>query len=156
MNVYISYFYQIRNMSHREIPLSTAVWDPKWFHNNKGKKYVFIKNKVIHGLRIEQLSPDDTCNNLCRGRESCSSTPQKCEFLKNYRKQLDKINFNKFIDELNKLNDSLKLSNNEMNDYNIVLIVYETPDNPCSERVVLKEWFKNNGYELKEWSEVHD
>lgn len=33
----------------------------------------------------------------------------------------------------------------------IILIVYETPDNPCSERRVLIDWFASNGYELEEY-----
>ena len=33
----------------------------------------------------------------------------------------------------------------------ICLIVYEKPDNPCSERGGLIEWFNENGVDLKEW-----
>jgi hypothetical protein len=33
----------------------------------------------------------------------------------------------------------------------IILIVYEAPDNPCSERRVLIDWFASNGYELDEY-----
>ena len=29
----------------------------------------------------------------------------------------------------------------------IILLVYEAPTNPCSERRVIQEWFKENGYE---------
>jgi hypothetical protein len=33
----------------------------------------------------------------------------------------------------------------------IVLLVYEKPDNPCSERCVLIDWFKKNNIELEEF-----
>ena len=36
-----SYFYQIRNFKPNMIPLSTALWDPKWFHKNKGHSFQF-------------------------------------------------------------------------------------------------------------------
>lgn len=34
----------------------------------------------------------------------------------------------------------------------MILIVYEKPDNLCSERVVIKKWFKDNGVEVKEFN----
>ena len=33
----------------------------------------------------------------------------------------------------------------------IVLLVYESPKCKCAERPCLQKWFKDNGYELKEW-----
>ena len=33
----------------------------------------------------------------------------------------------------------------------IILIVYETPDNKCSEREELKDYFYNNNYMLEEY-----
>lgn len=33
----------------------------------------------------------------------------------------------------------------------LVLVVYEKPDNPCSERGGLIEWFKENGINLEEF-----
>ena len=35
----------------------------------------------------------------------------------------------------------------------IILIVYETPTNPCSERQPLKDWFAENGYILTEFNQ---
>lgn len=48
------------------------------------------------------------------------------------------------------------LANNYKREYNIkeeiivVLIVYEVPSNPCSERVILQQYFNENGIECKE------
>ena len=38
-----------------------------------------------------------------------------------------------------------------MEEPEIVLIVYETPNNPCSERLPIIEWFSENEFEIKEW-----
>ena len=35
----------------------------------------------------------------------------------------------------------------------ICLIVYESSKCNCAERPCIVQWFKDNGYELKEWSE---
>ena len=42
MKLAISYFYQIRNFKPNMIPVSTARWDPKWYHDGKGAEYNFI------------------------------------------------------------------------------------------------------------------
>ena len=34
----------------------------------------------------------------------------------------------------------------------IVLIVYEAPNNKCSERGPLQIWFNENGVKLEEWN----
>ena len=41
MKIMTSYFYQIRFFKPYMIPLSTAKWDPKWFHRNQGQNYQF-------------------------------------------------------------------------------------------------------------------
>jgi hypothetical protein len=33
----------------------------------------------------------------------------------------------------------------------IVLIVHEATNNPCSERRVIQEWFRDNGYPIEEF-----
>lgn len=35
----------------------------------------------------------------------------------------------------------------------IVLLVHEAPNNPCSERWALKDWFLDNGYILEEYDQ---
>ena len=34
----------------------------------------------------------------------------------------------------------------------VVLLVHEAPNCTCAERPVLRQWFKDNGFELTEWS----
>lgn len=147
---YISYFYNIRFFPTNLIPLSTAAWDPKWFHDFKGKDHTFVdKRGIINGLRIEQLSPEGIYDATEDCKKGCEHKPDSCAFLKKYRAMLDNISFKGFITYLNLIAGKLGP------DAEVCLIVYEKPDNPCSERQPLKQWFKDNGMELVEW-ESHD
>lgn len=152
MKIYISYFYQIRFFTPNMIPMSTAVSDPKWYHNHQGNKHIYFdKRGVINGVRAETLHPDNSCADLCGGKD-CSQDPSECKFLRLYRKQLNKIDFDKFLKQLKKLSHDYQACMKLDNPVDIVLIVHEAPTNKCSERVVLQEWFESNGYHLKEWS----
>ena len=65
MKVATSYFYQIRFFKPNMIPVSTAMWDPKWFHNFKNQYHVFKdRNGVYNGLRYPALSPKGECEGL--------------------------------------------------------------------------------------------
>lgn len=147
-----SYFYHIRFFKPYMIPLSTAIWDPKWYHNFREQDKTFIdKNGVINGLRISPLMPGSSCDGLCRGREVCSvGDPSSCEFLKAYYKQLSSISMPTFMSELNSHIDTiveyLKLDRDPL----VVFIVHEKYDNPCSERVMLHKWFKENSIKCEE------
>lgn len=153
MKIYISYFYQIRFFRRNMIPLSTAVWDPKWFHQFQSQDHTFKdQNGVYNGLRIEQFMPGKSCDNLCRGPEYCNPPdPKSCLFLRNYRAQLDQLNFDGVMKGFNDLGNYLKQLDGFSGDPIIVLIVHEAPQNPCSERVVIKQWFQDHGYPLLEW-----
>ena len=51
------------------IPVSTAAWDPAWFHINGEKDSVYKdKNGIYNGLRFNELAPGKSCNNLCKRR----------------------------------------------------------------------------------------
>lgn len=147
----ISYFYQIRFFKENQIPISTAKWDPLWYHKNTRNSNVVFrdKNNVINGLRIECFAPGKDCENLCRGNKECSENPDNCLFLKNYRCQLESININKLFNEINYL---LRKNNIEINDdAEVIFIVYETPSNKCSERQAIINYFKNNSIEISEF-----
>lgn len=148
MKIYTSYFYQIRFFPSNYVPISTAMWDPKWYHNNRGNKYVYKdKRGVYNGIRNEALHPGPTCHDLCGGRENCgrSANPASCAFLRAYRKQLDAINFPQFLSELQAMLERTGIDNPIP-----VLIVHEAPDNPCSERSVLLQWLRDNGVPAEE------
>lgn len=153
MEIYTSYFYQVRFMKPYMIPLSTAVWDPKWFHQNKGQDFVWKdKNNVYNGLRASVFAPGPLCENLCRGPETCDThDPTKCLFLKTYRYQLDQLDFNDVIARCERMGNYIKSLENFSEEPVIILLVHEAKTNPCSERSVIQEWFAAHGKEVTEW-----
>lgn len=147
---YTSYFYQIRNFTpNTMIPVSTALWDPKWFHNNKDQKFIFKDNKGIwNGIRAEELHPVLTEDAIC----PCDKkNPRECNFIKEYYTQLSKLDFNQFIKDVESMVSQMRsidpyLSENPK----IILMVYEAPNNPCSERSSIHRWFHDNNYPISE------
>ena len=149
MKYKISYFYQIRFFKPYQIPFSTAMWNPQWFLPEH-----IDKNGVMNGLRANPFVPGPICKNDCHGPENCLVTPQTCLFLKHYYMQLKRLNFNKVINRFEEIANEVKNDLGFTEEPEIILIVYEKPDNPCSERVVIKQWFKDNGVILEEYK--HD
>lgn len=144
MNTFISYFYNIRFFPLNLIPISTAMYDPKWYHDFKSNNTIFKdKRGIINGIRAEVLSPYKIESAECKNCLS-NKNPSICTFIKQYHNYIFSLNFN---DIYNKL---LYISN-KFNNADICLIVYEKPDNLCSERSTLIEWFNYNGFELKEF-----
>lgn len=144
MKIYTSYFYKVRFFKENIYPVSTAVWDPKWFHDNQGEMHIFVdKNGVTNGLKFYPFVPNNEVMGLCKGKFDCDSSPDKCEFLSKYRKQLDSLDFNEIMEDL-------KSTFDEPDDV-IVFMFHETPNNKCSERDVVTDWFRDHGIEVKEW-----
>lgn len=146
MKISISYFYQIRFFKPNMIPVGTAIWPPKWFTKN-GQIYK-DKNGVYNGITCADLQPGKSCEGLC----PCEDKPAQCAFLTTYRKQLDEIDFSAFWKWCESLCKYVQEKEKFAEEPEIVLIVFETPTNPCSERQPLIKWFADNGYELKEWT----
>ena len=154
MQFYTSYFYNVRFLPPNVIPLSTAKWPPKWWKRN-GKWYI-DKRGVINGLEIPQFAPGRSCDNLCSGRENCGRPdgPASCGFLRAYRRQLDALDFEDIMKRFSNLAERI------FNDFGIdgepifVLLVHEAPDNPCSERIVIQEWFEAHGISCKEYKNI--
>lgn len=154
IKIYTSYFYQIRFFPQYLVPLSTAIWDPAWFHQNQKQDHIWKdKNGVYNGLRAEVFAPGPLCEGLCRGPEFCATgSPQDCLFLKAYRFQLDQLDFNDIVNRCERMGKYVQSLEHFRHDPEIALIVHEAPQNPCSERRVIQEWFAANGIEVKEWS----
>ncbi len=148
-----SYFYQIRNFTPNMIPLSTALWDPKWFHKNKGHNFQFKdKNGIWNGLRAEPFKPGPACENLCRGPEYCNTkNPNSCAFLKKYKEQLDNLDFNDIYNRILSIGKQVQEREKFAEEPIVVFIVYEAPKNPCSERVMIQKYFQEHGIEIKEF-----
>ena len=150
MKLYTSYFYQIRNFTKNMIPVSTAMWDPKWYHDWMGQGYVFKdKRGIYNGIRAECFHYDDS-EHPC---ECCSLTPrdpEKCSFLRHLHTQYDKLNFDDIMQRCNRLASYIQSIEGWHIEPILVFMFYETPRNLCSERGVLQNWFKDNGYNLQE------
>lgn len=140
-------------MKPHMVPLSTAVWDPKWFHQNKGQEHVWKdKNGVYNGLRAPVFAPGPLCENLCRGPETCDThDPTRCLFLNTYRYQLDQLDFENIIARCESMGNRIQTLEGFVEEPIIMLLVHEAPQNPCSERRVIQEWFAAHGKKVIEW-----
>lgn len=147
----------VRFFKPYQIPISTAIWDPKWFHNFKDQDYVWKdKNGVWNGIRLDILNPESCCTSqppecVACIKEGRTKDPNNCKFIKEYKEGLNKIYFKDLIDLLNKTAEFIQRLEGFKNEPEIILLVHESPVNPCSERIPLQELFKNNGIDVKEW-----
>ena len=153
MKIYTSYFYQVRFMKPYMIPLSTACFDPKWFHQNQNQDFVWKdKNGVYNGLRAPVFAPGPMCEGLCYGHDTCTQqNPLSCLFLKTYRYQLDQLDYNDIIKRCENIANKIKNIEQFNEEPIIILLVHEAYNNPCSERRPIQEWFASHGKEVVEW-----
>lgn len=143
MEIYTSYFYQIRFFKPNMIPLSTALWDPKWYHDGLEQDHCFVdKRGVINGLRLEALKPafNEELHEPCTGQANCKRTPSTCEFIQMYKKHLAAIDSTDYLWRIGNLCRKVQQQLGFLDDPIPVLIVHEAPSNPCSERGPLQEW----------------
>ena len=154
IKIFTSYFYQVRFMKPHMVPLSTAVWDPKWFHAGKGQDYTYRDgNGIWLGYKAPMFIPNWTCDGLCHGPRDCQEKGKdKCGFLSAYAAQLDKLDFPTTMRQLAHCGEFFRNKEGFAADPIIILLFYETPDNPCSERGPVQEWFRKNGYGIEEFN----
>lgn len=106
MKFYTSYFYQIRFFPKTVIPISTAVWDPKWFHDFQSSDYVFKdKRGIYNGIRSYILSPI-AVEPYCK--ECNHDKAQPCAFLREYRLYLDNLDFDFVLAECERIGQKNK------------------------------------------------
>lgn len=147
LQISVGYFYQVRFLKPFQIPVSTAIWDPKWFHDWKSQQHKFVdKHGVLNGLRCEALHPHES-RTLCHGRP-CSSTPDSCEFLRKYRQEVFGINRERLIANFERIAEIVQKKLRFTGQPEIVLLVHEAPNNPCSERQVLLDFFRCQEFEV--------
>ncbi len=155
MKLAISYFYQIRFFKPYMIPVSTAHWDPDWYHDGMGDAHMFVdKRGVLNGVRtqllntgaLEELGVVEECPCI-------EKDPKKCNFISSYEKAFSfaiDLNWKYIYPELKKFADEWCKKNNINEEPIIVFIVYEAPCNPCSERWPLLKVFKEKGIDCQE------
>ena len=143
MKLYTSYWAQVRNFPKTLVGLNTTVWPPKWRPLGKDARGVIV-------IDCPPLKPGVACEGLCNGK--CSPKhPQDCEFLNVYQRQLNEIDFNQFMNSLQKLHDKI-CADEGFEDVDFALIVYETPQNHCSERWPLQSWLRYYNIQVEEWN----
>lgn len=149
MKVRLSYFYQIRNFKSNMIPMSTCISDPKWYHDFRGSGYLFKdKRGILNGLRLNTIivqGGHGECGCPCETKD-----PSQCRFLKDYRFELELIDFPKMYRAMETFCNEYCKKEKIKEEPIAVLIVYEAPDNPCSERQSLIDYFNRHGIECKE------
>ena len=143
MKIYTSYWAMVRKFPKNLIGLNTTVFSPRWRPMGKDKRGVIC-------VDCPPFKPGYSCSGLCNGK--CDPKhPNDCEFLKAYKTQLDKINIHSIQESLGKL--ATQIAQDEgLQDIDFAFLVYETPTNPCSERVVIQQYFKEHGIECEEWN----
>lgn len=155
MNIYISYFYQIRNFTKYQIPVSTAMWEPTWY-----LPVHYDKNNVINGAHYKPfILPEEKWNELCKSglecRKECPFQHGECEFEKVYYNHLTTLDYEKVLLDLNSIRRQVAVAmglEEDLEKFEIVLMVHEAPWRTCAERPCLIHYFKDHGYDLKEWS----
>jgi len=150
MNIYTSYWAQVRNFPKDLIGINTTIWPPKWRPLGQDKRGVWV-------IDCPLLKPGKECEGLCSG-PPCSHSPATCDFLLTYERQLSKINFEDFIKHLNDLRDKI-CKGEGLDDVDFAFIFFEKPDNPCSERRAFTDWFwrestnlVDGGIAISEWN----
>ena len=145
MEIYTSYWAMVRNFPKNLIGLNTTIFSPKWRPLGQDKRGIWV-------IDCPPFKPGPQCDGLCRG-ECEPKHPDDCEFLKVYRNQLDDINVEEFLTKLEKLAAKFK-ENEHLNEVDFALIVYEAPQNMCSERRPILEWVAFTGLNIKEWKKT--
>lgn len=148
MKIATSYFYQIRNFKQNMIPVSTCLSDPDWYRPPKGKEYYIDKRGIICGLRYKPLIVQFQGSHYCPC-ENKEILQGQCDTLKEYRQLLETVDFNKTIKGFQFCANKFQRPFDEEEPI-IVLMVYEAPSNPCSERIALQDYFTSHGWKCKE------
>lgn len=158
MQLYITYFQQIRNITDDScILLDTSVWAPKWLDPSNGKRQYINENNLLIGIKCEEflMTEDEIPEEMCSGKPCpyISKHPE-CQFLQAYWAHLCKLDFDKLLSEFERVAEDVRKITHYKGEPKIVLLVHEKPDNLCSERIGLVRLFKEHGLELKEYSPI--
>lgn len=151
MKFQITYFYHIRNLPVTTLPISINNGEPKWYHDNQDRHHMFKdKRGVWNGGFIDEISSsnlnlEQDAHEVCTDCNRQKLIGGNCPFMKGYRAKLDKLDFSKVLKKLEKVAEHFNCDT-------ICFVVYEKPDVLCGERWVMKDWFKDNGVDVEEFS----
>ena len=146
------------------LPLSTAMYPPKWYQQNGFGNYFTDDRGIINGLNVEEfifpkefydqdIYEEDKSGHECKyGGDMIGKEPQDwCVFMKKYYEFLQKRDLHSILSKYSYNVERLFNNMFHKNIDTIVFIVHEPPTRACSERLVLQRYFADNGIELKEW-----
>ena len=133
MKIVTSYFYMIRYFTPNIIPVSTALSDPAWYRPPEGKEYYIDKRGIVCGLRYEPLIVQRYGEHICpcESKDLAPACPTMIEY--------EQLLFSLVNKE--KTLKAFEYCCNKFNADTIALMVYEAPNNPCSERAALQKFF---------------
>ena len=120
MNIYTSYFAQLKNLPSGFIPVSICGWPPKWYN----------------GLQYKKVAPS-------------WSILEEYKYNHNIQRYTDRFN-NEILSKItpqNFINDINKITNNAEN---IVLLCYEKPTDFCHRHLVADWVSNNTDIQIKE------
>ena len=142
MKLATSYFYQIRHFKQWMIPVSTTLSDPDWYRPREGQEYFLDNRGIVCGLRYEPLIVQreaQYCSCPCeKFKPVAPACPTMLEYANLLRTRIDKEKtLTAFEYCANKFKKELDLPCDPI----IVLMVYEAPNNKCSERAALQLFF---------------
>jgi hypothetical protein len=72
-------------------------------------------------------------------------------FMKMYEIQLAKLDYNDIMKRTEDLCERVRVATQFEGEPIAVFIVHEAPDNPCSERAAIQNYFKSHGINCEEW-----
>lgn len=142
MDFYITYFYNLRFLPPDIIPISTAISDPPWFREIKKDK-----RGVLCGINFQEFHHPKAYSCGC---PCVNKNPESCEFLRTYRQHLSTLNKESELWKFKSLSEYLE--KNGISVKGFCLVVYEKPDNPCSERKPLIELWESWGLKITEFN----
>ena len=144
VRISISYFPLVRYFLPNQIGVSTAVWKPKYW------SYGLTKRGSFQGIEERALAPVQIEQYCCKECPHKVTIPN-CPFLTAYRNYLNTVDINYLLSEFKRITEDVKKINNYEGEPEIILLVYETPDNPCSERQPLIDYFEKHGIKIEEY-----
>ena len=148
MQWFITNFYNIRFFPKEMLPVSTCMWDPKWYQANPP---VRDKRGVVNGYNCFRLHmPEEMYKSI---KEPCSHgncdklSSLPCKFMTTYAQYLKDLSFESVKQQIEEAAKRYGCTD-------VCLMVAERPQILCAERPVLRGWFKSHGIDLIEWTKL--
>ena len=118
------------------------MWPPRWRPLGQDKNGIIV-------IDCPPMKPGSECEGLCNGRCPNKHAPN-CEFIQTYRRQLEYIDLERFMAQLDELKAQIE-EGEGIENVEFAFIVFEAPQNTCSERWAIQDWLRAHNIEIEEW-----